>query len=63
MTLDSVVFDAPRSLFAPGQAYVGLSRARSLDRLLLRRPPMALLVNACPLWTGYRAVEGAVGFL
>lgn len=38
MTLDSVVFNAPRSLFAPGQAYVGLSRARSLDRLLLRRP-------------------------
>jgi ATP-dependent exoDNAse (exonuclease V) alpha subunit len=37
MTLDSVVFNAPRSLFAPGQAYVGLSRARSLDRLLLRR--------------------------
>lgn len=38
MTLDSVVFNAPHSLFAPGQAYVGLSRARSLDRLLLRRP-------------------------
>ena len=38
MTLDSVVFNAPRSLFAAGQAYVGLSRARSLDRLLLRRP-------------------------
>lgn len=38
MTLDSVVFNAPRSLFEAGQAYVGLSRARSLDRLLLRRP-------------------------
>ena len=38
MTLDSVVFNAPRSLFVAGQAYVGLSRARSLDRLLLRRP-------------------------
>jgi len=38
MTLDSVVFNAPRSLFAAGQAYVGLSRARSLERLLLRRP-------------------------
>jgi ATP-dependent exoDNAse (exonuclease V) alpha subunit len=37
MTLDSVVFNAPNSLFAPGQAYVGLSRARNLDRLLLRR--------------------------
>ena len=36
--LDNVVFNAPRSLFAAGQAYVGLSRARSLDRLLLRRP-------------------------
>jgi ATP-dependent exoDNAse (exonuclease V) alpha subunit len=38
MTLDRVVFNAPGSLFTPGQAYVGLSRARSLDRLLLRRP-------------------------
>jgi ATP-dependent exoDNAse (exonuclease V) alpha subunit len=38
MTLDSVVFNAPRSLFAAGQAYVGLSRARSLDRLLICRP-------------------------
>lgn len=37
MTLDGVVFNAPHSLFAPGQAYVGLSRARSLERLLLRR--------------------------
>lgn len=34
MTLDNVVFNAPRSLSAPGQAYVGLSRARSFDRLL-----------------------------
>lgn len=38
MTLDSVFFNTPRSLFAAGQAYVGLSRARSLERLLLRRP-------------------------
>lgn len=38
MTLDNVVFNAPRTLFEAGQAYVGLSRARSLDRLLLRRP-------------------------
>jgi ATP-dependent DNA helicase PIF1 len=38
MTLDNVVFNAPHSLFAAGQAYVGLSRARSLSRLLLRRP-------------------------
>lgn len=38
MTLDGVVFNAPGTLFTPGQAYVGLSRARSLDRLMLRRP-------------------------
>jgi ATP-dependent DNA helicase PIF1 len=38
MTLDRVVFNAPGSPFTPGWAYVGLSRARSLDRLLLRRP-------------------------
>jgi ATP-dependent DNA helicase PIF1 len=37
MTLDSVVVNATRSFFAPGQVYVGLSRARSLDRFLLRR--------------------------
>jgi ATP-dependent DNA helicase PIF1 len=38
MTLDRVVFNAPRSLFAPGQAYVGLSRVRSLEGLRLLRP-------------------------
>ena len=54
MTLDSVVFNAPRSLFAAGQAYVGLSRARSLDRLLLRRPLRRQDILLSPDAVGYR---------
>ena len=54
MTLDSVVFNAPRSLFAPGQAYVGLSRARSLDRLLLRRALRRQDILLSPDAVGYR---------
>lgn len=38
MTLDRVFFNAPRRLFAPGQAYVALSRARSFDGLRLLKP-------------------------
>jgi ATP-dependent DNA helicase PIF1 len=54
MTLDSVVFNAPRSLFAPGQAYVGLSRARSLERLLLRRALRRRDILLSPDAVGYR---------
>ena len=54
MTLDSVVFNAPGSLFAPGQAYVGLSRARSLDRLLLRRALRRQDILLSPDAVGYR---------
>ncbi len=38
MTLDKVYIDFGRGTFAHGQAYVALSRARSLDGLALARP-------------------------
>ncbi len=37
-TFDHVVVDFGRGTFAPGQAYVALSRCRSLEGLVLRRP-------------------------
>ena len=38
MTLDRLFLNTPRRLFAPGQTYVALSRARSIDGLRLLRP-------------------------
>lgn len=38
MTLDSVEIDLGRGAFAPGQTYVALSRARSMETLRLTRP-------------------------
>ncbi|MDX2237691.1 MAG: DEAD/DEAH box helicase [Hyphomonadaceae bacterium] len=48
MTLDAVEIDLGRGAFAPGQAYVALSRARSLEGLRLARPLRASDVRVDP---------------
>ncbi|HAZ15411.1 MAG: hypothetical protein A2Y28_03155 [Chlamydiae bacterium GWC2_50_10] len=37
-TYDRVIIDFGRALFAPGQAYVALSRCRTLEGIILKRP-------------------------
>jgi ATP-dependent exoDNAse (exonuclease V) alpha subunit len=54
MTLDRVFFNAPRRLFAAGQAYVALSRARSFEGLRLLRPLSAREVFVSPEALEYR---------
>lgn len=47
-TFDAVVVDLGRGTFAPGQAYVALSRCRSLEGLVLRTPLRAEHVRIDP---------------
>ena len=38
MTFDQVVIDMGRGAFAPGQTYVALSRCRTLNGIILKKP-------------------------
>lgn len=55
LTLDRVYIDLGRGTFAHGQAYVALSRCRSLDALALARPLQPRDVLFDPAALGYRS--------
>lgn len=56
LTLDKVYIDLGRGTFAHGQAYVALSRCRSLEGLTLARPLHPRDIMFDPEATGYRRV-------
>lgn len=60
LTLDKVYIDLGRGTFAHGQAYVALSRCRSLDGLALARPLRPQDVLFDPSALGYRNVFDAL---
>ncbi len=51
-TFDRVVIDIGRGAFAPGQVYVALSRCRTLEGIVLRRP-----IQRKHVWVDYRIVQ------
>jgi len=51
-TFDRVVIDVGRGAFAPGQVYVALSRCRTLEGIVLKRP-----ITAKHVWVDYRIVK------
>jgi len=54
LTLDKVYLDLGRGTFAHGQAYVALSRCRTLEGLALARPLVPRDIMFDPAATGYR---------
>ncbi|MDX2287513.1 MAG: AAA family ATPase [Hyphomicrobiaceae bacterium] len=56
LTLDKVYIDLGRGTFAHGQAYVALSRCRSLDGLALARPLKPSDIMFDPAALGYRDI-------
>ena len=59
LTLDRVYIDMRRGAFAHGQAYVALSRCRTLEGLAMARPLARRDVIFDKAVTGYRGVFGA----
>jgi ATP-dependent exoDNAse (exonuclease V) alpha subunit len=61
LTLDQVYIDLGRGTFAHGQAYVALSRCRSLEGLALKRPLRPTDILFDPAAMGYRRMFEALG--
>jgi len=58
LTLEHVRIDLGRGMFAPGQAYVALSRCRTLDGISFNRPLSAADVKCDPvIQSFYRAMD------
>lgn len=51
-TFDRVIIDIGRGAFAPGQVYVALSRCRTLEGIVLRRP-----IQKKHIWVDYRIAD------
>jgi energy-coupling factor transporter ATP-binding protein EcfA2 len=61
LTLDKVYIDLGRGTFAHGQAYVALSRCRTLEGLALARPLRGSDILFDPAVMGYRRLFEALG--
>ena len=61
LTLDKVYIDLGGGTFAHGQAYVALSRCRTLEGLALKRALRPTDIMFDPAATGYRRTFAALG--